>query len=67
MSNIIDVTGGAGFFGCIFVMDWPAGSSASLVNLNSLICAGNLESLAPFNGDMRHAVMNGTSIKMPRL
>lgn len=40
------VTGGAGFIGANFVLDWLAATSEPVVNLDKLSYAGNLESLA---------------------
>jgi|GEM_PF-2337980 len=40
------VTGGAGFIGSNFVLDWLALSDESIVNLDKLTYAGNLENLA---------------------
>lgn len=48
------VTGGAGFIGSNFVLDWLAGSDESVVNLDKLTYAGNLENLASLRGDARH-------------
>jgi dTDP-glucose 4,6-dehydratase len=43
---MILVTGGAGFIGANFVLDWLALSEESLVNLDKLTYAGNRENLA---------------------
>jgi dTDP-glucose 4,6-dehydratase len=40
------VTGGAGFIGSNFVLDWVAQSHEPIVNLDKLTYAGNLENLA---------------------
>jgi len=40
------VTGGAGFIGSNFILDWIAGSSEPVVNLDALTYAGNLQNLA---------------------
>jgi dTDP-glucose 4,6-dehydratase len=50
---MILVTGGAGFIGSNFALDWLAQSSESVVNLDKLTYAGNLENLACLQGDMR--------------
>lgn len=48
------VTGGAGFIGGNFVLDWLAGSDEPVVNLDKLSYAGNLQTLASLHGDDRH-------------
>ena len=56
---MILVTGGAGFIGGNFVLDWLAQSQESVVNLDKLTYAGNLETLAPLEGDARHLFVQG--------
>lgn len=56
---MILVTGGAGFIGANFVLDWLAGSDEPIVNLDALTYAGNLESLARLDGDDRHIFVRG--------
>jgi len=53
------VTGGAGFIGSNFVLDWLAGSDEPVVNLDKLTYAGNLHNLAPLDGDTRHVFVQG--------
>ena len=53
------VTGGAGFIGSNFVLDWLAGSDETVVNLDALTYAGNLENLAAVHGDKRHIFVHG--------
>ncbi|WP_227459027.1 dTDP-glucose 4,6-dehydratase [Cupriavidus pauculus] len=54
MSYIL-VTGGAGFIGANFVLDWLAQPGAdNIVNVDKLTYAGNLKSLASLDGDARH-------------
>jgi dTDP-glucose 4,6-dehydratase len=53
------ITGGAGFIGANFVLDWIAGSDESVVNLDKLTYAGNLETLASLQGDARHVFVQG--------
>lgn len=49
------VTGGAGFIGANFVLDWLARTGAdSIVNVDKLTYAGNLKTLASLEGDNRH-------------
>ncbi len=56
---MILVTGGAGFIGSNFVLDWLAQSDEPVVNLDALTYAGNLENLASLNGDARHVFVKG--------
>jgi len=53
------VTGGAGFIGGNFVLDWLAQSDETLVNLDKLSYAGNLQTLAALQGDSRHVFVQG--------
>ncbi|MDR8017926.1 dTDP-glucose 4,6-dehydratase, partial [Ectopseudomonas guguanensis] len=53
------VTGGAGFIGSNFVLDWLAQSDEPVINLDKLTYAGNLESLASLEGDARHLFVQG--------
>ena len=53
------VTGGAGFIGSNFVLDWLAQSSERVINLDKLTYAGNLENLASLQGDARHIFVQG--------
>ena len=53
------VTGGAGFIGSNFVLDWLALSDEPVVNLDKLTYAGNLENLASLQGDARHTFAKG--------
>ena len=53
------VTGGAGFIGANFVLDWLAQSDEPLVNLDNLTYAGNLENLVTLEGDKRHVFVKG--------
>jgi len=49
------VTGGAGFIGANFVLNWLAQPGAdSVVNVDKLTYAGNLKTLASLEGDPRH-------------
>ena len=54
MTDTILVTGGAGFIGTNFVLDWIREAGTSVVNLDKLSYAGNMESLASLAGDARH-------------
>ena len=53
------VTGGAGFIGANFVLDWLAQSGEAVVNLDKLTYAGNVENLATLQSDRRHVFVNG--------
>ena len=53
------VTGGAGFIGSNFVLDWLAQSDERVVNLDALTYAGNLANLAALQGDARHVFVRG--------
>ncbi|MBI1398397.1 MAG: dTDP-glucose 4,6-dehydratase [Betaproteobacteria bacterium] len=53
------VTGGAGFIGSNFVLDWLAQSDELVVNVDKLTYAGNLGNLASLKGDARHIVVQG--------
>jgi len=53
------VTGGAGFIGANFVLDWLAQSDELVINLDKLTYAGNLENLSSLAGDARHVFVQG--------
>jgi dTDP-glucose 4,6-dehydratase len=56
---MILVTGGAGFIGANFVLEWCAGHDEPVVNLDKLTYAGNLGSLAPLADNPRHVFVCG--------
>jgi len=56
---MILVTGGAGFIGANFVLDWLAQSDEAVINLDVLTYAGNRENLASLAGDERHLFVQG--------
>jgi dTDP-glucose 4,6-dehydratase len=56
---MILVTGGAGFIGANFVLDWLAATSEPVVNLDALTYAGNLENLQSLQDDPRHRFVRG--------
>ena len=53
------VTGGAGFIGANFILDWLGNESAGIVNLDKLTYAGNLGSLQSVRNDPRHLFVHG--------
>jgi len=53
------VTGGAGFIGANFVVDWLAACDEPIVNLDKLTYAGNPDNLAALRGDPRHHFVHG--------
>jgi len=56
---MILVTGGAGFIGSNFVLDWLAQSDEAVINLDVLTYAGNCENLASLTGNARHLFVQG--------
>jgi len=56
---MILVTGGAGFIGANFVLDWLASEAEPLLNLDKLTYAGNLRNLESVQGDARHIFVQG--------
>ena len=58
-NETILVTGGAGFIGSNFVLDWLAGGGGPVVNLDKLTYAGNLENLRSIEDDERYTFVHG--------
>lgn len=56
---MILVTGGAGFIGSNFILNWLAEDDESVVNLDKLTYAGNLENLVSLKDDPRHIFVQG--------
>jgi len=56
---MILVTGGAGFIGGNFVLDWCAQHDETVINLDNLTYAGNLETLASLHNNPRHIFVKG--------
>ena len=61
------VTGGAGFIGSNFVLDWLAQSDETVINLDKLTYAGNRANLAAITGDARHHFVHGDICDRPLL
>ena len=53
------VTGGAGFIGSNFVLDWLAQGDEPVVNLDALTYAGNLHNLDSLRGNAKHVFVQG--------
>ena len=56
---MIFITGGAGFIGSNFVLDWLRTCNEPVLNLDQLTYAGNLENLSSLQGDARHVFVQG--------
>ena len=56
---MIFVTGGAGFIGSNFVLDWLCRGDDPVINLDKLTYAGNLENLSSLQGNARHTFIRG--------
>ncbi len=56
---MILVTGGAGFIGSNFILDWFTQSDEVIVNLDKLTYAGNLQNLSSLANDSRHIFIQG--------
>lgn len=59
MDNCIIVTGGAGFIGSNFVLDWVNLGLGKVVNVDKLTYAGNLENLADIANNPNHVFVEG--------
>ena len=59
MNDTVLVTGGAGFIGSNFVLNWIAKTKASVVNLDLLTYAGNRRNLLSIASDPRHIFVKG--------
>jgi len=57
---MILVTGGAGFIGSNFILDWLANSKEPVVNLDALTYAGNIRNLDALADDKRHIFVHGS-------
>ncbi len=56
---MILVTGGAGFIGANFVLEWLALNDEPIINIDKLTYAGNRETLDSLQGDARHVFVHG--------
>jgi dTDP-glucose 4,6-dehydratase len=56
---MILVTGGAGFIGANFILEWLGETDEAVVNLDKLTYAGNLANLASLKDDARHVFAHG--------
>lgn len=56
---MILVTGGAGFIGSNFILDWLAQSNEEIINLDKLTYAGNLQNLSSLSHDPRYFFVQG--------
>jgi len=59
MENCIVVTGGAGFIGSNFVLEWIGHCSETVINYDKLTYAGNLNNLASVSQNPRHLFIRG--------
>jgi dTDP-glucose 4,6-dehydratase len=56
---MIFISGGCGFIGSNFVLDWLGQSDESVLNLDKLTYAGNLQNLSALRDDARHTFVQG--------
>ena len=59
MNDTVLVTGGAGFIGSNFVLDWVARRNSAVLNLDLLTYAGNRGNLRSIDGNPRHTLVRG--------
>ena len=59
MNNTILVTGGAGFIGSNFVLTWVKQDLGTVVNLDKLTYAGNLDNLVSLEHNAHHVFVHG--------
>jgi dTDP-glucose 4,6-dehydratase len=65
MSRAIVVTGGAGFIGSNFILQWLTSQGSQVMNLDKLTYAGNPANLAAAAGDPRYAFVRGDINDVP--
>jgi dTDP-glucose 4,6-dehydratase len=58
-ADTILVTGGAGFIGSNFLLQWIAGETSSVINLDKLTYAGNPANLTSIASDRRYKFLQG--------
>jgi dTDP-glucose 4,6-dehydratase len=59
MQDAILVTGGAGFIGSNFVLNWIESRASEVITLDLMTYAGNPENLSSLDGDRRHLLVRG--------
>ena len=59
MDNTVIVTGGAGFIGSNFILQWLAAEKTAVTNLDKLTYAGNLRNLDSVAADPRYKFVHG--------
>ena len=59
MTDKILVTGGAGFIGANFVLNWVQANLGVVVDIDKLTYAGNLENIAQLQGNPQHIFVQG--------
>ncbi len=59
INTTILVTGGAGFIGSNFILDWLKNNNDTVINLDALTYSGNLNNLKSLDGDPRHVFIKG--------
>ncbi len=59
MNPCILVTGGAGFIGSNFILNWMSASSEKVLNFDLLTYAGNAQNLESLEGDDRYTLVRG--------
>lgn len=61
----IVVTGGAGFIGSNFILEWLRNCDETVINLDQLTYAGNPENLASLQNDSRYVFVHGDICNRP--
>src|ERR1035438_591135 len=67
MRDTILVTGGAGFIGSNFILQWIKETSSSVINLDLLTYAGNPANLSSVEGNARYLLAVGDICDAERL